>query len=149
MLQISVYPCRMCLLLQYVSWLSTSADLSKFLKSLSLSWLISPPALSMSGDGKRGSKVIAAETSWDFLQKNLWSWRKCHWKGLLPTVMCGTFQKWGSEGTCLWEPGWVCISLTPCNWRAGAIFACLCHTENIQGEDLFPMSDTYHITCTQ
>lgn len=42
MLQISVYPCRMCVLLLYASWLSTSADLSKFLKSLSLSRLISP-----------------------------------------------------------------------------------------------------------
>lgn len=42
MLQISVYPCRMCVLLLYTSWLSTSADLSKFLKSLSLSRLISP-----------------------------------------------------------------------------------------------------------
>ena len=85
-----------------------------------------PTALSMSEDGKKGSKFIAAESSWDFLQKNLWSWRKCHWEALLPTATCGkTFQKWGSEGTCLQEPGWVCISFTPCNWRTEAIFACV------------------------
>lgn len=142
MLQISVYPCRMCVLLLYASWLSTSADLSKFLKSLSLSRLISPHCSLHEMRWKerqqnylcRGKLRFHPEKSPNL--KN--SEENAIEKDCFPIAICGnSFQKWSSEGTCLQEPGWECITLTLCNWRAEAIFACLCHIDKIQGETCF------------
>lgn len=112
--------------------------------------LFYPTALSMSGDGKKGNKIISAEQSWGFMQQNCLIWKapkKCHWEGLLPIAICSNaFQKWKDLLTRARLRVHLPHSL---QLESTGYFCLLMPYQEYSRWNLFPMSAMYHVICTQ